>query len=667
MRRHAPLQLQQLEERDVPAATMFSNISGIVETSIVASGSTLYFVASNANGYELYAANGTSSNVHAVSPIGFSASDPNDVITPAGDGILYFTYNNGNGDALWRTDGTATGTVQVPAIPPEDTMGTWEDPTEEVGLNGDLYFITTDNATGMPQLWVTNGSTNTLLTNIPNPGWTLPQPQIGVLNGEVSVTEQVVNWTGVPDVWVTDGTPAGTKLIQVPLNTNPPPPLPPDGEPPTYDLPSGNEVSPGLLVYAAGAGLWSSDGVDQTSVQQIATIPGNLGGTTQNFVWMGGKLYFIIDSANPSNAGLWVTDGTAAGTQRVDVSLGSAANQPISIQAVGDKLLIVTGSQSSLNQIDSGQTGPVAYVEYWLTDGTAARTNEVVAPAGATGKILFDTSFAGDNLYPDGILLFQNDNRLWMVNVQTAQSTWVDPTGLPSGFSLPAVPQTFSSYYYTYGDGFYNPTVATYFNGALYFTATNGVQQPELWQWDLPVPVTTVTPVSPAVTSVVVNDGAVQRSMVTILTVTFSRQVNLESGAVSVTNSTGQAIQLILEPQTVNGVTVLTITFTGPAVIGGSVPDGRYTLTINAADVIDAATGGVMQMSSTTAFTRLFGDLLGNGTYDRDARWMVQDALGSTIGSPGYIAAIDFNGDGVIDEADVLAVVRYWGKTLPAA
>jgi hypothetical protein len=177
-----------------------------------------------------------------------------------------------------------------------------------------------------------------------------------------------------------------------------------------------------------------------------------------------------------------------------------------------------------------------------------------------------------------------------------------------------------------------------------------------------------VTPVDPTVTSVVVNDGAVQRSMVTSLTVTFSRAVDLADGAVSVTNTlTGQPILLYLDPARVNGVTVLTITFGGTGVIGGSVPDGRYTLTIQAAKVTDAGTGGAMQSSSTTAFTRLFGDLTGSGTYDPAARWMVQDALGSTIGTSGYIAALDVNSDGVINETDILAVVRNWGKSLPPA
>ncbi len=686
MRRQSHLQVQQLEEREVPSASMVTDLHGIwgsYPLNLTVSGNTLFFSADDGHGYELYATNGTAGDVHMVKQIkpGLGGSNPMDFIS-AGDGVIYFTANDGTGNALWRSDGTAAGTVKVPAIPAGETIGTYYEVGDELGLNGDLYYLTTDIYMQNPQLWITNGTTNTLLQNIPNPEEAIPDPFLGVANGEVTVTEQVINWTSIPDVWVTDGTPGGTTLVQVPLNTNPAPPLPTDGEPQSYDLPAGIEVSPGVIVHAIPpdqyalpaanpTSLWVSDGLNQSSVQLIANIPDTSGVTAQNFVSMGNQLYFLVDSPDPTTSGLWVTNGTSVGTHRVDVSLGGTADQPLSIQDVGGKLLIVTGSLSTITQ--SYTSGAISPVNYWLTDGTAGGTMEVVAPAGTSGPSVYDTAFAPDATHPDGQLVFQNSGQLWVTDVLTGQSAWVDPSGLPTGFTLPSTPSFLDYGYYVNGAGFYK---GTYFDGALYFSAANGVQHAQLWEWNFPVPATSppVVPpnppavdpmVYPTVSSVVVNNGAAQRSMVTSLTVTFSRQVLLQSGAVSVTSSTGQSILLNLNPETVNGVTVLAIAFTGPNVIGGSVPDGRYTLTINAGYITDAATGGAMQTNSTTTFSRLFGDLLGTGTYDRDARWMVQNALGQTVGSPGYIAALDWNGNGVIDEADVLAVVRNWGKSLP--
>ena len=92
--------------------------------------------------------------------------------------------------------------------------------------------------------------------------------------------------------------------------------------------------------------------------------------------------------------------------------------------------------------------------------------------------------------------------------------------------------------------------------------------------------------------------------------------------------------------------------------------DGRYTLTIKASGVTDAATGGAMAADYTFNFTKLFGDLNGDGVYDRDTRWMVHNSIGLHIGDAGYLVALDWNNDGVIDSADELAAVQNWGKSV---
>src|SRR5205085_4488374 len=74
----------------------------------------------------------------------------------------------------------------------------------------------------------------------------------------------------------------------------------------------------------------------------------------------------------------------------------------------------------------------------------------------------------------------------------------------------------------------------------------------------------TVTAPPPRVQSVVVNGGAAQRSMVTSLTVTFSGVVTLGSGAFVLTaDAGGAAVGLSPSVSTVNGQTVVTLTFTG--------------------------------------------------------------------------------------------------------
>ena len=152
--------------------------------------------------------------------------------------------------------------------------------------------------------------------------------------------------------------------------------------------------------------------------------------------------------------------------------------------------------------------------------------------------------------------------------------------------------------------------------------------------------------------------------MVTKLTVSFDRVVTLAPyGAVTLVNTSGYLPVenvLTLSPQTVDGRTVLTITFGA----GSPLTDGRYTLTVKGGTVTDAASGGVLAADFTFNFSVLFGDLDGDGVYDRAARTMVHAALGLHVGDAGYLAALDVNNDGVIDATDELAVVRNWGKAV---
>src|SRR5262249_18822282 len=139
-----------------------------------------------------------------------------------------------------------------------------------------------------------------------------------------------------------------------------------------------------------------------------------------------------------------------------------------------------------------------------------------------------------------------------------------------------------------------------YFDGALYFPAANGEQRSELWKWDAPAPAGSGV-VAPNVVGVTVNDGSAQRSVVTGLTVSFERAVNIGPGALALTDAAGKSYLIdIADP--VSGSDTLSVNFGG-----GSLPDGRYTLTIKAGTVSDAETGGLLAADYTLTFTRLFG------------------------------------------------------------
>src|SRR5262249_48622533 len=126
--------------------------------------------------------------------------------------------------------------------------------------------------------------------------------------------------------------------------------------------------------------------------------------------------------------------------------------------------------------------------------------------------------------------------------------------------TIPANPGTFSF-----------PQSFTAAGGNLFFTTDDGVHGSEPWVFPLA-----------RVESVVIDDGSAQRSMVRSITVTFSTQVTLQDGAFQLVRDDGTVITPDVAVALVNGKTVATLTFSGPDVIGGSLADGRYTLTLRA-------------------------------------------------------------------------------------
>jgi hypothetical protein len=80
------------------------------------------------------------------------------------------------------------------------------------------------------------------------------------------------------------------------------------------------------------------------------------------------------------------------------------------------------------------------------------------------------------------------------------------------------------------------------------------------------------------VTSVAINDGSAQRSMVTSLTVTFSTVVTIDPGAFELARQGGGVIDVNVPEAVVDGHSVDTLTFVRAGIIGGSLADGLYTL-----------------------------------------------------------------------------------------
>ncbi|TSC57756.1 MAG: hypothetical protein Greene041619_1001 [Candidatus Peregrinibacteria bacterium Greene0416_19] len=154
---------------------------------------------------------------------------------------------------------------------------------------------------------------------------------------------------------------------------------------------------------------------------------------------------------------------------------------------------------------------------------------------------------------------------------------------------------------------------------------------------------------TPKVSWMLINDGRPQRSMVTKLTVKFDRPVVMDPDAIKIGNRPGFHNDVPLPVLTVApaGPQTFTVTFGGPGIVGGSIRDGVFDLTIFAKAVRDLC-GNPMAADFKQTFHRIFGDQ--DADLDVDALdlfyfWQAYRQI-------NYVPWFDFDSDGRIDYRD---------------
>jgi predicted outer membrane repeat protein len=164
--------------------------------------------------------------------------------------------------------------------------------------------------------------------------------------------------------------------------------------------------------------------------------------------------------------------------------------------------------------------------------------------------------------------------------------------------------------------------------------------------------------------------SGVQRSMVNDIVYTFNHAVILASGAftialhagVTIDGVPGQTVGTLptLGFSTPDGGVTWVVTFSGNGVVGGSIADGVYDITLNHAAVTDAA-GQVLSADRADTFYRLFGDTQGHMTVNSADSAKLKNAFGQSVGMSGYLAYLDYNGDGTINPYDSAQFKRRYG------
>jgi len=184
---------------------------------------------------------------------------------------------------------------------------------------------------------------------------------------------------------------------------------------------------------------------------------------------------------------------------------------------------------------------------------------------------------------------------------------------------------------------------------------------------DVVAPVVDIT--APTVASIMINDGDAQRSMVRELVVNFDEIVNVDSSSFMVENlDTGVCFAPDVTTEIVDGKTIATLTFSGTGIVGGSLEDGNYRLTIldtitdGAGNQLDGDGDGTAGGNATDEFFRFYGDADGNRIVNALDLLRFRQAYGPAGGTnnPNF----DYGDDGVVNALDLLQFRIRFGDTI---
>lgn len=368
-----------------------ASFSGLAPSHLTAFGTKVLFDGTDASGHQnLWATNGTAAGTSELSVTGAPSGGLNpNFLTVLGSGTLLFSGQNtsGLGAGLWVTDGTGPGTSELTVA----GAGTFFNPASyhvlgskalfqgvDTGAHDNL-FVTDGTSAGSSELSVTGSSSSGIFSSSTPPFFVI-NPDFTTLGTNVLFEGR--DSSGNINLWVTDGTAGGTSELSA-----------------TGAASSGlfSNVFPSFTTFGSKAvfvgidskgvaGLWVTDGSSAGTSELSVAGAASTGLNPSNFTIFGSKVLFAgADSAGNTN--LWVTDGTAGGTSEIKaVSNGAGGLHPSEFAVFGNEVLF-DGTDAS------------GHPNLWMTDGTAAGTSEL-SIAGASSSGLSPSGFSPQFVAP---------------------------------------------------------------------------------------------------------------------------------------------------------------------------------------------------------------------------------------------------------------------------
>jgi hypothetical protein len=180
--------------------------------------------------------------------------------------------------------------------------------------------------------------------------------------------------------------------------------------------------------------------------------------------------------------------------------------------------------------------------------------------------------------------------------------------------------------------------------------------------------------------TILINDGTAQRSMVQSITITFNSTaaISFLNGPGGSTDpsaafilkdtTTGQVIDpslltFTVQNDPVTGNDQVVITFTDPSFINGSLADGRYSIEVVNANIL-LGTSHPYGTDQVDDFFRLFGDAKGVASVDGQDAVAFSKTFGRISTDPLYLSYMDYAGDGMIDSTALTQFEQRYGTTI---
>jgi ELWxxDGT repeat protein len=395
--------------------------------------------------------------------------------------VMFAGKDAAGNNGLWVTDGTAAGTHEITGISGANPGGLFGGrtgfPPDFTVFNDKVLFSGLD-AAGNIGLWVTDGTAGGTyeLTNISNANagglFDGYFPAFTVLNGKVLFNG--IDAAGNEGLWVTDGTAAGTQELTGISGAYPGGLF--HGWNPVFTVFNGEVLFTGLDA-ANNFGLWVTDGT-AAGTHELTNIsganPGPAGGlfggepvvAPADFTVFNGEVLFNgIDAAGLS--GLWMTNGTAAGTYELTGIAGAYTGGPTGAAPGGLNPQDLTVFK---NEVLFAGTDTAGAKGLWVTDGTAAGTHELTGISGAYAAGIFTTGFPPDfTVYKNNEVLFEGTDTNGQVGL------WVSNGTAAGTHELTGIKGANTS-----GSGL-NPENLTVFNNEVLFRGVDASGQIGLW------------------------------------------------------------------------------------------------------------------------------------------------------------------------------------------